>query len=209
MANRAKGAYGLTTLCPIRVGTTEGESWTSQTRQLLQDLPCHAASPMARVPNTYLCRFFVLDNVPYQGNPAHLEALKSRYLVFVADIHGERDAYIEGMWDQAESFVREAWKYCVDFSSVDSAQSFARYIERCQVTTTLYFDGSNDEPLAEQLKALYLKQEFSRFAFESAKKSPADLQRDFEAFVARTKPSNLAAPTWRAGADQLDDIVVG
>ena len=209
MANEAGRAYGLTTLCPIKVGTTDGESWTSLTRKLLQDLPSHAASPMAKVPNTYLSRFLVLDDVAYQGKPALLEGLKSQYLVFVADLHGERDAYIKGMWTHAEPFIRDAWKYCVDFDSVNSPQSFAAYIKRCQVTTTLYFNGSNDEPLEEQLKALYLKQEFSRFAFESAKKSPADLQRDFEAFVARTKPSNLAAPTWRAGADQLDDIVVG
>lgn len=209
MGNESGRAYGLTVLSPIKAGTEGGESFASLTRKLLQDLDLHELSPMAKVPNTYLCRFLILDDVIYQGKPALLEGLKSRYLVFVAELHGKRDAYVEGMWSHAESFVREAWKYCVDFESVNSPQTFARYIKRCQVETTLYFNGSNDEPLAEQLKALYLHQEFSRFAFESAKKSAADLQSDFQQFVARTQPTNLAAPTWRAGADELDDIVVG
>jgi len=165
---------------------------------------------MAKVPDTYLCRFFVLSNVAYQGKPAILEGLKSQYLVFVADIHGDRDTYLKGMWAHAETFIKNAWKHCVDFGSVDSAASFVDYIVRCQVTTTLYFDGSTDKPLAEQLKALYLKQQFSRFAFESVAKSPEELQRDFKAFVAHAKPTELAAPTWRAGADKLDgELVVG
>lgn len=210
MPNDAGNAYGLTTLCPIRNGSEGGASCASQTRKILQDLPRHAKSPMAKVPNTYLCRFFVLSDVAYQGKPAILEGLKSHYLVFVADIYGDRDTYLKGMWVHAEAFIRNAWKHCVDFGNVDSAASFVDYIVRCQVTTTLYFNGSTDKALAEQLKALYLQQEFSRFAFESVAKSPEELQRDFKEFVARAKPAELAAPTWRAGVDKLgDELVVG
>ncbi len=212
MPNEAGRAYGLTTLCPVRHGSHDKRSFASITRQVLQDQPIDdlAASPMAKVPNTYLCRFFVLSNVAYQGKPAILEGLKSQYLVFIAELHGDRDEYVKGMWNHAGDFVKEAWKYCVDFDSVDSADGFAKYIARCQVETTFYFNGSTDDPLAEQLKALYLKQEFSRFAFESVAKSPEEIQRDFKAFVGRAKPTELAAPTWRAGADKLDDeLVVG
>ncbi len=210
MPNEAGRAYGLTTLCPIRHGSHDKRSFASITRQVLQDQPIDdlAASPMAKVPNTYLCRFFVLSNVAYQGKPAILEGLKSQYLVFIAELHGDRDQYLKGMWNHAHDFVKEAWKYCVDFESVDSADGFAKYIARCQVETTFYFNGSTDDPLPEQLKALYLKQEFSRFAFESVSKSEEDLQRDFKAFVAETKPTELAAPTWRPGAVDLSNVVV-
>ena len=211
MPNEAGRAYGLNVLCPIRHGSDGKRSYASITRDYFQKLQLERHdhdSPMARVPNTYLCRFFVLNNVDYQGKPAELDTLKSSYLVFVAEIHGERDAYLEGMWKHASDFVREGWAHCVGFEGVNHADHFIGYMARCQVETTLYFNGSTDDPLAEQLKALYLKQEFSKFAFASVRKSAAELRDDFKAFVARTRPRDLSGPTWRPGAPSLDVAVV-
>jgi hypothetical protein len=92
---------------------------------------------------------------------------------------------------------------------VRDAAGFERYIKKCQVTTTFYFDGSNDAPLAEQLKALYLKQEFSKFVCEHQGMPPVQLQAAFQRFVEQTKPDVLAGPTWRAGASDLSNVVVG
>jgi hypothetical protein len=61
--------------------------------------------------------------------------------------------------------------------------------------------------LAQQLKNLYLKQEFSKFAFESQGKSAVALQEAFREFVRRAQPENLAGPTWAAGAYHLDRVV--
>jgi hypothetical protein len=87
---------------------------------------------------------------------------------------------------------------------VKDADDFVRYIKKCQVTTTYYFNGSTDEPLADQLKALYVKQEFAKFAEANQGKDDASLQRAFEAFVSRVQPSNVTGPTWRPGASSLD-----
>lgn len=211
MPNEAGNAYGLTTLCPIKLGSDGQKSFASLTREYLQALQesrADASSPMAKVPDTYLCRLFVLSNVNYQGKPAALDSLKSPYLVFVAEIHGHRDPYLEGMWDHAEAFIREAWKHCVGFDAVNTRDHFVSYIARCQVETTLYFNGSNDRPLKEQLKALYLKQEFSKFAYASATKTAEELQRDFRQFVARTRPADMNGPTWRPGAASLANVVI-
>ena len=220
MPNEAGNAYGLTTLCPIVNGAeapTPGHSARScaaLTRDVLQSLNEADPSPIAKVPNTYLCRFMVLDNVAYQGKPAHLDRLKSSYLIFVADIYTGPDSkrglrrYLEGMWEHAEPTIRKVWAHCVGFEKVQSADTWVRYIMKCQVETTLYFNGSNDQPLAEQLKALYLKQEFSKFAYEHQGKPAAELQEAFKQFVARTRPSDLLGPTWLAGAETLETAVV-
>lgn len=211
MPNEAGRAYGLTTLCPIQLGTQDNYSFASLTRQYLQDqkeYACDEASPMARVPNTYLCRFFVLDDVSYQGKPAMLDRLKSPYLVFVAEIHGDLETYLKDFWRQANDFVTKVWKHCVGFHRVQQADDFVAYIKACQVETTLYFNGSTDDPLAEQLKSLYLLQEFSRFAYAAAHKNSDELQKDFQTFIRRTQPSNLAGPTWRAGASTLQGAVI-
>ena len=215
MSNKSGNAYGLTLLCPILAGLAkqapEGMNdltYADLIRFRLQQLTVNEMSPMARVPDTYLCRFWVLNDVPYQGHPAVLERLKSSYLVFSSNFHGGLEAYLLGMWSAIEQDLRGILQYCVGFDRVTDVTSFIQYIKRCQVETTFYFNGSSDEPLAVQLKSLYLKQELSKFASANQGKSPADLQAAFKAFVARVQPTNLARPTWKAGAYHLDRVVL-
>jgi hypothetical protein len=215
MANKSGNAYALTLLCPILQGlpkkAPEGmndQTYADLIRYQLQQLAVNEESPMAGVPNTYLSRLFVLNDVLYQGRPAILEHLKSNYLVFSSNFHGELEDYLTGMWNALEREIRAILQYCVGFDRVTNVATFIEYVKACQVTTTFFFNGSSDEPLAAQLKGLYLKQEFSRFAFANQGKSPADLQAAFRAFVTRTRPANLARPTWKAGAYHLDRVVL-
>ena len=209
MANKNGNAYALTTFCPIRHDGGESESFATSIRNLLNHTDPDHHGPMAQVPNTYFCRFFVMDDVVYQGKPAIYENLKSNYLVFTVTFYGELDTYLHGMWQHAGPFVRDLWRFCVGFDQVHDEASFAHFIQRCQVDTTFYFNGSTQDPLAEQLKSLYVKQEFAEFAAEHQGLPAAELQHAFNAFVARIKPGNLAGPTWRAGATSLDEAVVG
>jgi hypothetical protein len=215
MANKSGNAYGLTVLCPILQGLPKhapdgmnDQTYADLVRFRLQRLAVNELSPMARVPNTYLSRLWVLDDVPYQGRPAVLEHLKSNYLVFSSNFHGELDDYLRGMWSAVEPEIRAILQYCVGFDRVTDAITFIDYVKRCQVETTFYFNGSSDEPLAVQLKSLYLKQELAKFAAANQGKSAADLQAAFKEFVARVQPSNLARPTWKPGAYHLDRAVL-
>ena len=215
MANKSGNAYGLTLLCPILPGSPKQspQGMNEQThaalvRYQLQRLSVNEGSPMARVPNTYLSRLFVLNDVPYQGRPAILEHLKSSYLVFSSNFYGELEDYLNGLWNAVEREIRAILQYCVGFDRVTNVETFIEYVKACQVTTTFFFNGSSDEPLAAQLKNLYLKQEFSKFVFANQGKSPADLQVAFRSFVTRTQPANLSRPTWKAGAYHLDRVVL-
>lgn len=209
MPNKSGRAYGLTVLCPLGNDSQDDQSYAAIVRGHLRALAVDESSPMARVPNTYLCRMFVLDDVFYEGDPAHAEHLQSKYLVFVAELHGDLDTYLEGMWREAEDMIRTVWQFCIGFHKVQSARDFVRYIKKCQVETTFYFNGSTDDPLAEQLKALYLKQELSKFVHEHQGQKAEDLQRAFKLFIDRVAPKNLASPTWRAGASSLEVAVIG
>jgi len=211
MANKSDRAYALTTLCPIKNGVipetrgehSSGQSYTAYTREVLQDLGLDERSPMAKVPGTYFCRFYLLTDLMYGGNPNSYDELMSNYLVFTSNFHGELEPYLTGMWNAAEPHVRAIWKHCVGFEQVHSAPRFLEYLQKCQVKTTFFFNGSNDEPLKEQLKGLYLKQEFARFAFENQGKPAPELQAAFRQFVARTQPKNVASPSWRPGQATL------
>ena len=199
-AKNASGkAYGLTLLCPIKNESRGDRSYAEILRDYLENLPSEDQSPMAKVPNTYLARFYVLNDVFYQGHRFSEEHLKSKYLVFSSNFHGDRDAYVRGMWHSNEEGIRAIWKYCVAFDDVQDAQGFLGYVKRCQVDNALFFNGSTDDSLAEQLKALYLKQEFTRFAYDSQGESPEQLQERFREFLERTQPLSLNGPTWLPG----------
>lgn len=220
MPNLSGNAYGLTTLCPIAHGALEGRSRVSLVREQLDGLQTGERSPLAKIPDLYLARLFVIDDVVYQGKdlnmtvpwnvPCRLDRLKSAYLVFTANFHGPKlEPWLWRMWDAATADIRQIWSHCVAFDQVRDAATFASYIKRCQVETTFYFNGSTDESLAEQLKGLYLKQELSRFAFDNQGKPPDELAAAFADFLRRTRPDELGAPTWRAGASALDTVVIG
>ena len=87
----------------------EGQSCAAHIRYALQQLPVGLDSPMTKVPNTYLCRLFVLDDVHFEGHPAVLEHLASAYLVFTANLHGDLDTWLNGLWSNIE---KEIARYC-------------------------------------------------------------------------------------------------
>ncbi len=197
--NTSGAAYGLTLLCPIKNESQGDRSYAEILRHYLETLDIDEKSPMAKAPNTYFARFYVLNDVFYQGYKFEEEHLKSKYLVFSSNFYGDRDTYIREMWNSNKDSVQEIWQYCVGFDEVGDAESFLDYVKRCQIDNTLFFNGSTDDSLSEQLKGLYLKQEFTRFAYDNQGANPKDLQNRFNEFVERTQPSNLDAPTWLPG----------
>jgi hypothetical protein len=227
MANVSGNAYGLTILSPLKSGHIDGISYADIIRDRLNDWGVNEKSPMAKVPNTYLCRLFILDDVFSQSlaagdffytidsikslfsREARLNALareehlKSKYLVFTVNLHGDLDTWLTGMWQNASSEIKRIWQHCWAFDEVTDASSFVAYMKKCQLETTLFFVGSTDDALAEQLKGLYLKQEMTRFASEHQGMPAAELQQAWKAFVKRTEPANLAGPSWTPGMAHL------
>lgn len=212
MANESGNAYGLTALIPIKNNTVaidedSQQSYSSRVRELLQEWEVNEKSPMAVVPNTYICRFYVLNDVFYEASPAHEDHLKSKYIVFSSNFHGDLTTYLQGMWETAQTELTKVLQYCVAFEKVKTTDDFVNYIKSCQVNNALFFNGSTDDSVAEQLKALYLKQAFSHFVYnnqpliQSGQRSAADLQKAFQAFVEYTKPDNLNEQTWTPGSE--------
>lgn len=229
MANISGSAYALTTLSPIKAGLAPGTgaARADLVRQQLQDWNLLPNSPMTRVPQTYLCRFFVLDDVYTESLPGGSapdtlndflplvpdwlrraampaqDRLKSRYLVFSCNFHGgpqgDVDGYLRGMWGGIGEEIRAVWQHCHGFDDVRDAAGFAAYMRKCQLDTTLFFVGANDDPLPEQLKALYLKQEFAQFAVQNQGLDAATLRANYREFVQRVRPAQLDEPTWPPG----------
>lgn len=227
MPNKSGNAYALTILSPIRNGHLDEVAYADVVRSRLDAWNFLENSPMARVPQTYLCRYFVLDDVFTQSlagtdvygtwfdflsifsDRARRRALpredhlKSKYLVFSCNFHGDLDAYLRGMWLAIGNEIRHAWEFCYAFDQVRNADDFIAYMKKCQLTASLFFVGSNDDPLEEQLKALYLKQELGKFVIDHQGLPAEALQKAWREFIARVQPDNLAGPSWTPGQYRL------
>lgn len=223
MANTSGKAYALTILSPIKPGHINEVAHSDEIRARIDDWNFLSNSPMSQVPETYLCRFFVLDDVftQSQGGPdfygtisdflaifsdtVRLNALpredhlQSKYLVFSCNFHGDLDTYLRGMWNAIGPELKQIWEYCYAFDQVKDADSFIAYMQQCQLKASLFFNGSTDDPLQEQLKSLYVKQEFGKFVIDHQGLPAAQLQQAYQAFIQRIEPKNLAAPSWAPG----------
>ena len=227
MSNTSGNAYALTVLCPIKDGHTGEVAYSDAVKCRLIEWNARPNSPMAAVPQTYLCRYFVLDDVftealaGAEGRSAFLDALafrfpffyrlglpkedhlKSRYLVFSTNFHGDLDTYLRGMWNAISDDICNVWEFCYGFEQVCDAGSFIEYMKKCQLDASLFFVGSTDDPLEEQLKSLYLKQEFTHFVLEHQGMDAAQLQTAFKAFIERVKPRDVKGPSWSPGQYKL------
>jgi hypothetical protein len=210
MSNTSGKAYALTTLCPITNGAilddrgNETEAHDKVVRRLLQDIPLNEGSFFTDVENTYFARLFILNDVFFQqGNEHEQDHLKSKYLCFNSNFHGNLESYLEGMWNNCEAQVRNIWQHCVGFGRVNSAHEFVNYIKACQIKTTLFFNGSNDESLTKQLKALYVKQMFGEFVLTQQGKSASETKKNFKYFLQRVQLNDLTSPSWKPGQSEL------
>jgi hypothetical protein len=221
--NISGNAYALTMLCPIKPGVEGNRIYADLIRDQLEAWNMATISPLSKVPNTYLCRFFVLDDIYTESLPGasiwdalsdiriipsneerlaalpYTDHLQSRYLVFTSNLHGDLDSYLMGMWQNMQAEIEFIWKYCYGFEGVNNATSFIAYAKKCCMDSSLFFVGSNDDSLAAQLKALFVKQEFSRFAQETQDLPAAQLKQAYTTFMQRIKPRDVNEPTWKAG----------
>jgi hypothetical protein len=139
-------------------------------REALATLPNYSqardatrVSPFARSDSTHFIRIAVIDDPAFNGRntaDAIVQALKgvdllehepvdhlSRpWLLFEADFDvpdgsdGARDAWAAELWDHAEPELRAVFGHCHGFETASDGASFAAYLAKAQVETTMSFN---------------------------------------------------------------------
>ncbi len=178
MANYDAGHYFLTMFTPV---LTDGfvdvdgarRSHVQSIREKLmmmptarQDPPSERSqfnSPFARVPGTHFARFFVVDQLRYNGRrpsnaifdlvvrksltiPEKIDKLRSPYLVLCIDFDAADGddaclrAYTDGMWDNMQDVLVDLFQHCRRFDQVTDRDSWFDYVKACQITTAMPFN---------------------------------------------------------------------
>jgi len=121
-------------------------------------------SPFALNTRNHFVRFVVIDDVAYNGRDhgntfanalsadtltvaQPQDHLSCPFLFFAADFDAEsgadleRDSYLRMLWETMAGDLRKIFTFCQGFdSSVKNAATFAAYIAKCQLETTMSFN---------------------------------------------------------------------
>ncbi|MGC2224927.1 MAG: hypothetical protein WA624_22465 [Methylocella sp.] len=127
-------------------------------------------SPFARNAHNHFVRFVIIDDVAYNGreqanvlwtllkkiNPTVAQPqdhLTCPFLYFGAEFDAAsgaddaRDSYLAALWETMQTELKDIFRFCVDFDpSVNDAASFAKYIARGQIETTMSFNDYYVDP---------------------------------------------------------------
>ena len=137
---------------------------------------CEDQSPFARNTRNHFARFVIIDDIAYPGRKTEnsivlalrnafrkskinlvvaqpQDHLACPFLLFAADFDAasggdtERDSYLATLWNTMEPELREIFSHCEQFDGVNDPVSFAKYIARCQLETTMPFNDYYIDPL--------------------------------------------------------------
>ncbi len=162
--NRRDASYAFTSLTPIKSGGASGVELRLREYE-------RKSSPFRNLPELHCARLVVVDQLKtgWPGVPEPTPRLRSRYLLFTADIYAPYDAYVmpdrflERMHVTMRDEVEALWGKCYGFPDTKDPTKFARWLKRSQLDTSLYFVGYPDAEPREIRKALEVREGLIEF----------------------------------------------
>jgi len=151
--------YGYTGLFPI-LDNTDTNNHIVELRSLLSTLSNKQGSLFSRTGLVHGARFFILDDVVFNGSPTPEEHLKNAYLVLSMTFDGELEDLAEKIAALGESDWGRVMSHCHSVADTRPHEVVLDQLRRGQVTTSfLYVDADAD--LKSTLKALLLQRKVS------------------------------------------------
>ena len=183
MGNINGKKFSFTGLFPIKENADLGSL-----RSHLRTLDQHPnGSPLSAVRMIHMARLVIVEALPFQGEPAAFDQLRSRYLVFACAFDGDSvAALVKALADAVPDVVDAIWQHCIGFPGLvrpvaTDPDDLAGYFRRCQVDTNLFLADQPDRTVPDILRALRAKQAFAEFLEHYQGEPPARLQKGFEA----------------------------
>ncbi len=172
----------LTALSPIEYRHNDPDNRIATMLEVIGDHE-QDDSPFRKCPMVHMARLQIIDQlVPPMGDTSGVH-LKTKYLLFVVDLDGNNDDFLDCLYRVAPEFVHAIWGRCLGYPAYKGSVFFRRYIARCMFNNPLGYAGF---PLSvqETLRVLSRKQALAKWASDHQGLSDAELkaawQRDQE-----------------------------
>jgi hypothetical protein len=130
----------LTVLSPIEWRANDPENKIKVIRDTLQSHE-QENSPFRNCPMVHMARVQIIDQLtPTMGDRSETN-LKTKYLLFVADIDGSTDDFLDCLYRENANFVQNVWGRCAGYPDYSGAVFFRRFIHRCMFSGELGYAG--------------------------------------------------------------------
>lgn len=172
-SNRNYHSY-LTALCPIEVIGGSDRVANELRVEFSNNQQQH--SPFKKCPMVHMVRLQIIDHIRTGMGNRKADALKSKYLLLIADVDGEIADFLDCLYYECRDFVQNVWGRCLGFPRHRGPLFFRRYIEQCTVKTHLPY-GSFVAPVNEILLALDTQSRLAEWIDEHHRTHGVDLSK--------------------------------
>jgi hypothetical protein len=201
MTHRKKNKHtSLVTLSPIEYRHDDPED---RIATLSSTLEAEAGKPhhdqlLRQCPMLHMARAQIIDNViPAMGQQPP-DSLKSKYLLFVAEVDGGVDDFLDALyngpqypfdWEKEAAekkrhadFVNNTWGQCIGYPDDAGCVFFRQYMARCRIKVTLPF-AAYDFTVSEIDRAATIQAKFASFVEANQSAGPDELFKVWQEFA--------------------------
>jgi len=154
-------------------------------------------------PAVHMARLQIIDNVIPEMGQHPPDSLKSKYLLFVAEVDGSVDDFLDALyngesdpfdWANEEDnrrahadFVHNVWGQCIGYPEDRGCVFFRQYMHRCRIKVRLPFAAYN-YTVAEIHEARDIQVKFADFVEANQGLGPDELFSRWQTFVEEYDP---------------------
>jgi len=133
----------------------------------LEALRACAVSPFADCDMVHMARFVIIDELPLQLGDTRREFLSRNYLLFVAELSGQRDDFLDALYEHSAPLVSSIWGHCAGFPHrLHGAVYFRRYMQRHEIETLIPFAAVPNVPVGQIYDAIEAQSKLAQFIEE-------------------------------------------
>lgn len=164
----------LTALSPIEYRPNDPDGRIAGIREMILTHE-QSESPFKDCPMVHMARFQILDQLTPPMGDMSGKNLKTKYLMFVADIDGSVDDFLDCLFRVGSDFVAKTWGRCLGYPDYHGAVFLRRYIASCSFHKPLAYAGFPTS-VQDNLRALTRKQALASWVRDHEGKSAAERQ---------------------------------
>jgi hypothetical protein len=129
-----------------------------------------------------MARFLIIDEMPVQMGNEKSGRLASKYLLFIAELDGDRDSFLYRLFETRRELVQKIWGKCVRFPEPCDAAGFRDYIGDYEIKTTLPYSPYPHTTQPDISRTLRNRQKLTDFVTSNQCNSAEDLLEAWHGF---------------------------
>ena len=171
----------LTAISPIETGSEQRTSDALRRYLKGAESAGNAASPLACCPMVHMARLVILDDLRPALGDTDAGSLHTKYLLFIAELDGPIDDFLDHLYRENPDFVAKVWGGCLGYPEDEGPVFFRQYIETCSFAPDLPFAAFPGRSVSDIERALARRQQLMGQIGDWKTAPTTEQWRDFEA----------------------------